>query len=69
VNDAKAALDEWSQWTAVRDYWKDSSNQSLLKSAEYLAARRAAGLQTGHTWSAPNSMRDVEPSVDFFLKD
>jgi len=69
VNDVKAALDEWSQWTAVRDYWKDSSNQSLLKSAEYLAARRAAGLQTGHTWSAPNSMRDVEPSVDFFLKD
>ena len=69
VNDVKAALDEWSQWTAVRDYWKDSSNQSLLKSAEYLAARRAAGLKTGHTWSAPNSMRDVEPSVDFFLKD
>jgi len=69
VDDVKAALDEWSQWTAVRDYWKDSSNHSLLKSAEYLAARRAAGLHPSHSWSAPNSMRDVEPSVDFFLRD
>lgn len=64
-------LDDWeTRSPALTNYWIDQDrNHSLLMSAELSAALEAAGRQTGDAWSTPNSMRDVEPGVEYFLRE
>lgn len=51
-------------------YWDQSkAEESLLQGAEQAAAKAAAGRYIGSAWPAPNSMRTVEPSVPFRLKN
>jgi hypothetical protein len=54
----------------IRTYWNDRQVQtSLLMSAEEAAARRATGRSEAPAVPTPNSVRNVEPSVDFVLKE
>ncbi|WP_448659163.1 helicase-related protein [Sphingomonas sp. CJ99] len=54
----------------IRTYWNDRQIQSsLLMSAEEAAARRATGRADAPAVPTPNSVRNVEPSVDFVLKE
>lgn len=51
-----------------RDYWSDGqAASSLMESAEKAAARQAAGRGQGMAWPTPNTLRAVEPGVDFRL--
>jgi hypothetical protein len=65
--DALAFLDQWQKRLPLDAYWDDHKpTTSLLISAERAAAQRSAGIGLrGGARSTPNSMRDVEPSVDF----
>jgi Helicase conserved C-terminal domain len=61
-------LDEWEKREGVRYYWNEYRPQeTLMMSAERVAARRAANRPELNIWSAPNSMRDVEPESQFRL--
>ncbi|MEN9678364.1 MAG: hypothetical protein RIS76_4260 [Verrucomicrobiota bacterium] len=61
-------LDEWEARTPLTDYWNEHKPAgTLLMSAERIAALRAANRSTGAAWSAPNSMREVEPGTHFRL--
>lgn len=54
----------------IRAYWNDIQfNSSLLMSAEAAAARRAVGAGQAEARPTPNSVRNVEPGVDFVLKE
>ncbi|MGN6268462.1 MAG: helicase-related protein [Sphingomonas sp.] len=54
----------------IKAYWNDVRfNSSLLMSAEAAAARRAVGAGQAEARPTPNSVRNVEPSVDFVLKE
>ena len=54
----------------INQYWNDKFfNKSLLMSAEYAAARRATGKGRAAAAPTPNSVRNVEPSVEFVLKE
>ncbi|WP_267394199.1 MULTISPECIES: helicase-related protein [unclassified Sphingomonas] len=54
----------------IKAYWNDRRfNSSLLMSAEAAAARRAVGAGQAEARPTPNSVRNVEPSVDFVLKE
>jgi putative intracellular protease/amidase len=54
----------------IRTYWNDRQLQSsLLMSAEEAAARRATGKAAAAAVPTPNSVRNVEPGVDFVLKE
>jgi hypothetical protein len=54
----------------INQYWNDKFfNQSLLMSAELAAARRATGKGPAAAAPTPNSVRNVEPSVAFVLKE
>lgn len=54
----------------INQYWNDKFfNKSLLMSAEVAAARRATGKGPAAAAPTPNSVRNVEPSVDFVLKE
>lgn len=51
-------------------YWNDyAPRDSLLQSAEKVAAKRAIDLAPGAAWSALNNMRSVEPTVRFRLTE
>src|SRR5579872_3043479 len=57
-------------WNArqPRDYWDDHHPRlSLLESAERAAARQASGQGESMAWPTPNTLRAVEPSVEFRL--
>lgn len=61
-------LDEWEKREGVTYYWNDyRPDQTLMMSAERIAARRAAHKPELSVWPAPNSMRDVEPETPFRL--
>ncbi len=61
-------LEEWEDRGDLRSYWSDwRFRESLLISAEKAAARKASGLAETTAWETPNSMRNVEPGVDFQL--
>lgn len=61
-------LDEWEERGDLRHYWSDYHfKKSLLISAEKAAARRASGFNETLAWETPNSMRNVEPGVEFQL--
>lgn len=54
----------------INQYWNDKFfNKSLLMSAEVAAARRAVGKGPAAAAPTPNSVRNVEPSVEFILKE
>lgn len=66
----KTELDEivarWRERAGLTKYWNDRQvNTSLLISAEEAAKRRETGRSAGQAWPTPNSMRNVEPSVQF----
>ena len=61
-------LDEWEDRGNLKSYWNDFSfKTSLLISAEKAAARKESGYSEPAAWETPNSMRNVEPGVDFKL--
>ena len=61
-------LEEWEDRGELKSYWSDwRFRQSLLISAEKAAARKASGFAETAAWETPNSMRNVEPGVDFQL--
>lgn len=79
-SEAKAArreletfLDDWRSRAAsgqLNQYWNDRFfRKSLLMSAERAAARRATGRSEAAATPTPNSVRNVEPSVEFVLKE
>ena len=64
----KQLLDEWEDRGQLQYFWMDwREAQSLLISAEKAAARKASGHGDPVAWETPNSMRNVEPGVDFQL--
>ncbi len=63
-------LDQWERREGLSEYWKDDRPMtSLLASAESVAARTAAGAALSASWSAPNSMRNVEPGTHFRMAE
>ncbi len=61
-------LDEWEDRGNLKSYWNDFAlKTSLLISAEKAAARKESGYSKTAAWETPNSMRNVEPGVDFQL--
>jgi hypothetical protein len=66
-------VDEWLDGVEggrIKAYWNDLRfNSSLLMSAEAAAARRAVGRNEALARPTPNSVRNVEPSVDFVLRE
>lgn len=56
----------------LKFYWSDNPRRygkALMMSAEKAAARRAIGRGNGGVRPTPNSLRNVEPSVDFVLRE
>lgn len=66
-------VDEWLDGVEagrIKAYWNDLRfNSSLLMSAEAAAARRAVGRSDALARPTPNSVRNVEPGVDFVLRE
>jgi hypothetical protein len=63
-------INNWEARTGLRLYWNDRQiNTSLLMSAEEAAKRRAMGRVPGLALPTPNSMRNVEPSTVFLLRE
>ncbi len=61
-------LDEWEARMNLEEYWNEyKPGKTLLMSAERIAALKAANYAQGLAWSAPNSMREVEPGSHFRL--
>jgi hypothetical protein len=61
-------LDEWEKREGLRQYWNEyKPDETLMMSAEIIAARKAASRPEFSAWAAPNSMRDVEPGTHFRL--
>jgi hypothetical protein len=67
--DASSFLDVWEGRGPLKTYWDDRHPaDSLLIGAEKVATERAArGAYKGDARATPNSMREVEPGVDFRL--
>jgi hypothetical protein len=66
----RSFLAQWADRTDLTHLWNDAAfNKSLLISAEKSAARRAAGKGSTPARATPNSVRNVEPSVDYILRD
>lgn len=71
AEEVRTIFDEWST-RDVEKYFDDSSKgirKSLLQSAERFAQKIAVGLLPGYAWPVMNSMRSVEPSTPFRLKE
>lgn len=66
-------VDAWIEAVSdgrIKSYWDDRRLQtSLLMSAEEAAARRATGKAEAAAVPTPNSVRNVEPGVDFLMKE
>jgi|TARA_Y100000294_G_scaffold153759_1_gene152923 hypothetical protein len=61
-------LDEWESKGTLRYLWNDyKPSESLFVGAERAAQGKVWGHQVD-SWAAPNSMRDVEPSVMFKVR-
>ncbi len=61
-------LDEWEDRGKLVSFWNDyRPKTSLLISAEKAVARRESGALEVAAWETPNSMRNVEPGVEFKL--
>jgi hypothetical protein len=63
-------LTYWEERNDISHFWNDRYfNKSLLISAEKQASRLAAGKQASPARATPTSVRNVEPSVEFRLKE
>ncbi|MDB4391784.1 helicase-related protein [bacterium] len=65
-------LDHWENRTGIVQYWNDRNyNKSppLMMSAEAFAALKAVGRERADIWPTMNSMREVEPSCNFKLRE
>lgn len=60
---------EWISRGKLPRYWSDWKDEALLTSAETAAERAAAGRKQTRAWPTPNSLRSVEASVDFILRN
>ncbi len=60
---------EWISRGTLPYYWSDFKDGSLLVSAETAAERTASGKRKSKAWPTPNSLRSVEASVDFILRN
>lgn len=72
-NDLEKKLEEW-RTRKPKVYWNDyKADESLLQSAEWVAADRAVGNTPMPAWKTLNSMRTVDTGTPFrmapFLKD
>jgi hypothetical protein len=71
AEEVRSILDEWSL-RDVNRYWDETPKgfkHSLLQSAERFAQKVAVGALPGFAWPVMNSMRSVEPSTPFRLKE
>lgn len=71
-HELQAILDEWEMQGNVERYWAtvpSHADSALMVGAERHAAAGGDGSSdwTSQLWPTPNSMREVEPSVDFRL--
>ncbi|MDB2687436.1 helicase-related protein [Mariniblastus sp.] len=65
-------LDHWEHRTGIVKYWNDRSYNKyppLMMSAEAFAALKAVGRERADIWPTMNSMREVEPSCNFKLRE
>ena len=68
----ESLLDHWEARDHIVRYWNDrdiNNNPALMMSAEAYAALAAIGQERRDIWPTLNSMRDVEASVEFRLRD
>lgn len=72
----RALIDEWSKRPDLQTYWDDYNRRiSLLMSAEQFAAASGSDADLNPEgarralWPTPNSMREVEPSAPFKLRN
>ena len=72
-NELKEFLDYWLERANTEElkyFWHHKKiNESLLISFEAYAAKRASGSWTPIAKPTPNSMRDVEPGVEYLCKE
>ncbi len=64
-------LDYWQECSGLKYFWNEHKkpSDSLLISAEKEAAREASGQKRSPAKSTPNSLRNVEPSTLFKLRE
>jgi hypothetical protein len=63
-------LEDWCRRGVLNKYWDDNRpKNSLLLSAETAAERAATQSKKSSAWPTPNSLRSVEASVDFVLRE
>jgi ATP-dependent helicase YprA (DUF1998 family) len=60
---------EWISRGRLDSYWSDYQDGSLLISSERAAERAATGRRQSRAWATPNSLRNVEASVEFILRN
>ena len=63
-------VEDWIRRSPLPNYWNDNKlEDSLLMSAEKAAEREASGFRRQAAWPTPNSLRSVEASVEFVLRN
>jgi hypothetical protein len=60
---------EWISRGKLPYYWSDFKDGTLMVSAETAAERTASGRSKAKAWPTPNSLRSVEASVEFILRN
>ena len=71
-NELTEFVEEWRRRSegGLTSYWNDKAyKKSLLMGAEVAAARRAVGKAGAAAVPTPNSVRNVEPSVQFKIRE
>jgi hypothetical protein len=69
-NELMEFLDYWAERSEITAFWNDyKPSKSLLISAEKAASRQASGKQAFDAKPTPNSVRNVEPSTLFKIRD
>jgi hypothetical protein len=67
-DELRERLQRWVR-RSPQEYWNRFAKDSLLQGAEEAAAKRASGRNVGQAWPTPNSMRGVEPSINYRLAE
>ncbi len=70
MNELIEFLDYWEERSELKSFWNDRRPaSSLLISAEMAASRRASGKKSFDAKPTPNSVRNVEPSTLFKIRE
>ena len=70
INELIEFLDYWEERSELKTFWNDKKPAtSLLISAEKAAARKASGKKSFDARATPNSVRNVEPSTLFKIRE